>query len=387
MVAINPHRTRLIKLSPQEQRAILTYCPYIESSISYQIANSIDGTIRLPDYEANKLRAIIDEQISRLDNEGEGQKTLCGVFNKLSPNPVMASMAEELAGRDFKDIAELQREVSRINERYNNTPDPEMAGLSPNQVFRLIHLPWDNENFAIRFNKELKIEDVHDSYFFRNTRALLNILIELESEYTATVAGNLSRNVLKALFDRIILRESDRIFFNEYSYSFNESNAYTVSETRAVCEIANFVRKRGRRFLVAKKYRDLLLDENASKLYYLLFATFFRRFNIASRDGFSALYSIQSTIPFSFYVIKRFCNDFCSINDLEQKIFLPAVRKEIINQSKVSWSIKGLFHTRIIEPLISFGLIEVVRSLGRSVFNVESIRKTELFDKFMKFSI
>jgi hypothetical protein len=27
-----------------------------------------------------------------------------------------------------------------------------MAGLTPNQVFRLVNLPWDNENVAIKFN-------------------------------------------------------------------------------------------------------------------------------------------------------------------------------------------------------------------------------------------
>jgi len=342
--------------------------------------------LQLPDYEANKLRAAINEQISRLDNE-EAQKTLGRVFNKLSPNPIIASITEELAGRDFKDIAELQKEVSRINQKYNDSPDPEMAGLSPNQVFRLVHLPWNNENFAIRFNKQIEIEDVQDSYFYSNARTLLNTLIELEGEYTATVAGNLSRKVLRILFDRIILRESDRVFFREYDNSFNESNAYTVYETRIVCQLANLIRKIKRKFIVAKKQRSLLLDENAGKLYYLLFTTFFRRFNIAYRDGFPALYSIQSTICFSFYVIERFCDDFCSINDLEQRIFLPAVRKEIISQSRRDWDLKGLIHTRIIEPLISFGLIEVVRGEKRSVFNVEAIKKTRLFDKFMEFSV
>jgi len=384
MVAINPERIKVIKLSEEEQQAILQYCPYLEPDTSYQIANSTDGVVQLIDYEAYKLRAIIDEEIYRIDNE-KAKKILCKVSNKLCPNPAVASIAEQLVDKDFKSIDELQEEVAKINERYNNTPDPEMAGLSPNQVFRLVNLPWENDNFAIKFNNQLSIDDVYGSYFYKNSMILLNTLIELESENTATVAGNLSRSVLKILFGRIILREVEMLFVDEFNRSFNERNFYTIHETRIICQMANLIRKKGRKFLVTRKYRDLLLNENAGKLYYLLFSTFFKRFNIAYRDGFPPLYSIQSTIPFSFYVIKRFANDFCSVNNLEGKIFLPAIRKEITNQSKVRWGIKGLFHTRIIEPLISFGLIEVIRNSGRSVFNVESIKKTELFDKFMKF--
>jgi hypothetical protein len=386
VVSINPDRVKVIKLSKEEQMAILQHCPHLKPDIAYRIANSIDGIVLLTDYEAYDLRGIVEEQISRIINEKDN-RTLCKVSNKLSPNPVIASITEELMDKDFKDVDELQKEVTKINERHNNTPDPEMAGLSPNQVFRLINLPWENENFAIKFNNQLSIDDVCGSYFYKNSMILLNTLIELESENTATVAGNLSRDVLKMLFGRIILREVEKFFVGEFNRSFNERNFYTIHETRTICQMANLIRKKGRKFLVIRKYRDLLLDENAGNLYYLLFATFFRRFNIAYRDGFPALYSIQSTIPFSFYVIKRFADDLCSINDLEEKIFLPAVGKEITGQSRRSWDITGLIHTRIIEPLIIFGLIEVVRGSGRSAFNVESVRKTELFDKFMKFSL
>ena len=386
MVAINPEAVKVIKLSKEEQLAILRHCPYLEPDISYRIANSADGIIWLVDYEAYKLRAAIDEQISRMGSHKD-TKTLCKASNKLCPNPIIASIAEQLTDKNFKDFDEARREVRKIHERHNDTPDPEMAGLTPNQVFKLVNLPWDNDNFAIKFNKQLSVKDVQHSYFYNNTRTLLYTLMELEGENTATVAGNLARNVLKMMFDKIILRESDKIFIHKWNSSFNESNAYTVSETRIICQMAGLIRKRGRKFIVAKKHRQLLLDENAGGLYHLLFSTFFRIFNIAYRDGFGALYSIQSTIPFSFYVISKFAGDFCGVEELEKRIFLPAVRKEITNQCGKDRAAKGLIHTRIIEPLLSFGLIEVVKGPKSTVFNVEAVRKTGLFDNFLKFSI
>jgi len=387
MVAINPKRAKVIKLSKEEQEVILLHCPSLDYSISCQIANSIDGFIHLLDYEAHRLWIALQDQISQMDSEEQAQKVLCKVSNKLNPSPVIASLSEELSGRDFKNIEELQEEVTRINERYNNRPDPEMAGLSPNEVFRLINLSWDDDNFPIKFNEQLSIDDVQGSYFFQNSRTLLNVLIGLEDESTATATGNLSRKVLEVLFDKILLRESDKPFVTKFDRSFNENNVYTIHETKIICQMANIIRKTGKRFLVTKKYQKLLLDDNAGKLYYHLFSTFFRRFNIAFRDGFGKFYSIQSTIPFSFYVISKFADGFFKIKELEGKIFLPAVGRDIIEQSRKSWDITGLVHTRIIEPLLSFGLIEAVRSSKLLVFNIEAVKKTGLFDKFMKFSV
>jgi len=212
MVAINPKRVKVIKLTKEEQEAILLHCPGLDYSISCQIANSTDGFIHLPDYEAHRLWIALQGRISQIDGEEQAQKILYRITNKLNPNPVIASLSEELSCREFKNIEELQDEVTRINERYNNKSDPETAGLSPNQVSRLINLSWDDDNFPIKFNERLSINDVKGSYFFQNSRTLLNILVGLEDESTATATGNLSRKVLELLFDKILLREADKPF-------------------------------------------------------------------------------------------------------------------------------------------------------------------------------
>ena len=387
MVAINPKREKIIKLSKEEQEAILMHCPSLDYSISSQIANSTDGFIYLPDYEAHRLWIALQNQISHMDSEEQAHKVLCRISNKLNPNPVIASLSEELSGRDFKNIEELQEEVTRINERYNNKPDPEMAGLSPNQVSKIINLSWDDDNFPIKYNKQLSIDDLQGSYFFHNSRTLLNVLMELEDKVTATAAGNLNRKVLELLFDKILLREADKPFVTKFDRSFSEDNVYTIHETKIICRMANIIRKTGKKFIVTEKYKKLLLDDKAGELYYLLFSTFFRRFNMAYRDGFGEFYPIQSTIPFSFYVLSKFADGFFKIKEMEEKIFLPAVRREIIEHGRKPWDITGLLHTRIIEPLLSFGLIEVERVSRLSVFNIDAVKKTELFDRFMRFSV
>lgn len=386
MVSINPDNTKTIKLSKEEQQAVLESCPSVGFEIASRIANSIDGIVQLLDFEAYNLRAVIDKQISQI-NDDRTARILCRISNKLSPNPIIASLGEKLGDKQFNDLDEMNQAAREIQNKHNNTPDPEMAGLTPNQVFRLVNLPWDNQNFAIKFNEKLSLEDAEKSYFFKNVRTLLKVLIELENENTATDAGNLSRKVMKLLFEKIILRESEKGFFQEFNRSFNERNAYTIFETRTICEQAHLIRKRGRKFAVIKKNKPLLLEENAGKLYNLLFRTFFNTFNIGYRDGFPDLYCVQSTIPYSFFVINKMAEDYCSIQALTSKIFLPAVKKAIEKESTIEGAVTGITHTRIIEPLLSFGLIEVVRSSSKQVFNVEAVRKTELFEKFMNFSV
>jgi hypothetical protein len=71
-----------------------------------------------------------------------------------------------------------------INTR-NNQPDPELGGLSPNQVYRLINLPWEESNYLIKFNKNIELSHLKDSPFFNNTTTLLTTLLELKNKDTA----------------------------------------------------------------------------------------------------------------------------------------------------------------------------------------------------------
>ena len=68
-----------------------------------------------------------------------------------------------------------------IQINYNNTPDPDIEGLSPNEIHQLIYTPWDDNDCPLKFNKELKLSDMKDSVFFTNTTTFLKTLIEMET--------------------------------------------------------------------------------------------------------------------------------------------------------------------------------------------------------------
>jgi len=71
--------------------------------------------------------------------------------------------------------------VQQVIDARNKQPDPEMGGLSPNQVYRLINLPWEDSNFPIKFNESIELSQLKDSAFYNNTTTLLTTLLELKN--------------------------------------------------------------------------------------------------------------------------------------------------------------------------------------------------------------
>lgn len=49
---------------------------------------------------------------------------------------------------------QIAREVAAANQR----PDPEMGGLSPDQVFRLLHTEWGAAGEMIQFNDDVALD-------------------------------------------------------------------------------------------------------------------------------------------------------------------------------------------------------------------------------------
>ena len=109
-----------------------------------------------------------------------------------------------------------------------NTDNLPLGGLSPNEVYQLIHTSWEDKDCPLKFNKELKPSDIKHSSFFTNTTILLKTLIEMEKEPTATVKGNLNRKIVRILFDKFVLDQDYKKTTLKYNNLWdNTSGNYT----------------------------------------------------------------------------------------------------------------------------------------------------------------
>ncbi|RKY07746.1 MAG: hypothetical protein DRP56_05220 [Planctomycetota bacterium] len=373
-----------VELTPKEQKMLLKYCQSIDRNIYERIMYAPEGTMNLLIEDCQYLRGCIQLEMEHITIP-KIQNILGRISNKLSTNPVTRSVAEEIEGQNFESMDDLNNHLQGFMMERNTAPDPEMGGLSPEQVTLLIYSRWDREHFPLKFNAELEMSDLKQSSFFQNVRTLLNTLLEMEKEKTATVRGNLNRKLVKTIHDRLILEKRDKEFVSHYKKVLNEEDVFPLHIARIVSGCAGLIHKRKDKFLVKKKYQKLLSDENAGELYTLLFRTYFETFNLSYLDGFPELYSIQHTIPYSLLRLKELCKGDTSLEGLHSKILLPAVQEEVREEIPKLVQADWIIRSRIIRPLEAFGLLNCTYEKSNMPFSqITKCRKTPLFDKFMK---
>lgn len=391
MIQLNSNNMVRVELTPKEQKTVLKYCQSIERDIYDRIMNSSDGVLHLLVEDCHYLKGCVQLEIDRITIP-KIQNILGKVFNKLSPNPVTRSIANEIEGQDFDNIDDLNDHLQGIMTGCNAAPDPEMGGLSPDQVSRLLYSNWDDANFPIKFNKQMTIDNLKNSSFFHNARLLLNLLVQMEKENTATTKGNLTRHVVKTVFDKLIMSESDRNFILSYNKVINELDVKPLHHIRVVCKSTGIIKLQKKKFIVEKKYIELLDDKNAGKLFYLLFFGYFRKFNIGYVDGMPDFNCIQDTIPYSLYRLSKIGKKQVDINKLKKQLFLPAVLNELNDEygssadviDEITWFVE----TRIVKPLELFGLVECsYKEKFKNYMKIDKVKKANLFDKFMKFEV
>lgn len=383
MIQINPDKIRVVELTPKEQKTILKHCHSIDRDMYDRIRTARNGVLHLLEEECHYLRECLYVEVNKTTMP-KVKNILGNLHNKLSLNPVARVFAEEFEGYDFESIEEANEKLQEVMNAKNATPDSTMGGLSPNQVTRLVYFSWDENNFPLKFNTKLTLPELKDSVFFTNARVFLQTLKEQSNENTATAAGNLNRKFVKLVFGKLIISKDYKKDILEYNKVINEKDIFALHIPRVVCQSAGLIHKRKNKFLVPKKHHSLLSDEKAGELYALLFSSYFTKLNIGYMDRLPELASVQHTIAYSIYRLGEIADKYRSVEGLAEEILLPAVLEEVREGTSEYVTIEWILRSRILEPLKKFGLAELKYKHFKGYSEIDSVRKTELFDKFMR---
>ena len=274
-----------------------------------------------------------------------------------------------------------------LKELLDNVPDPSRGSLTPKQLRKLQHANWGEDGCPVRFNTRLSPNELNSSIFFRNTRLFLQKLLDFRNKTTATDRGNLSRAFVKLMFEEMKLDETEKAFIKQYNKVLNETDVFPLHIIKTASELAGLISKRSKKLLVTSRYQHLLSDEKAGELYFLLFRAYFRKFNLAYCDRFPKLENIQGTFDYSLYRISRLCNEYQTLEELFDEIFLPKVREEIRQTRSTIREISWLVEARIMRHLVKFGLLEAVAKEEKYFSRMEKVRKSWLFDKFIGYEL
>jgi hypothetical protein len=288
---------------------------------------------------------------------------------------------------DDRVLTEMNRRIGETVSAHNRRPRAEMAGLSSEQVARLIRDDWSAADPPIRLEPDLPAGAVGGSPLLANARLLLSEAAA-QGRLPATQAGNLTLAVVDSLLDRLQPPELSKKV-RSVCKRIREHDVWTLHEVRVVLELARLLARRKGAFHATARARKLLEERRQGQLYTVLFGTYFREFNLAY-SGFGPEWrGLQATFPFTLYALSRSAHRWRQPAELVHTVVLPAVREELGETPLPDWDSR-LLASRVLTPLCDFGLLEVeetgTQSEGR-VTRQRSYRKTALFDRFIRFDL
>lgn len=235
---------------------------------------------------------------------GKKFKHCClGKENSIAPGQGAAGMSERLRkvleGRQFNSQEEAQAFAARYAQEQNRRPRDEFHGLSPEQMHRILNLPFASPGLV-------HFPEVLDTIPTAPILTLLGLLMDAigEQGLKPTAKGNLPRN---------FCRETALIYWGEQRYQEKtrygginrEEDFADLHITRLVAELAGLIRKYKGRFILSRDCRRLLAGDGMATIYPKLFRAYAEQFSWAYRDGYPELRLIQSAFLFTLYLLMR----------------------------------------------------------------------------------
>jgi hypothetical protein len=205
-----------------------------------------------------------------------------------------------MEGMPFGSLTEAQAFVERRMQQRNQRPLDEFHGLSPEQMYRLLHFPFAAPELVI-------FPDVLDTNPTAPIVTLFGMLAEAigEKGLKPTTKGNLPRKTCRdaalAYWGEALYRENTR--FGGINREEDFPDLHTV---RLVAELAGLIRKYKGKFILSRNCCALLAGDGLAALYPLLFRTYAEQFNWSYRDRYPELRFIQTAFLFTLYLLKRY---------------------------------------------------------------------------------
>ncbi|MFO7651155.1 MAG: hypothetical protein R6X13_07465 [bacterium] len=255
---------------------------------------------------------------------------------------------------------------------------------------RLLRSDWESGDSTIRLAADITPEEVESTLLLDQTRKYLGFVAECGG-VELTPNDWLKLAVVKQMVERLDWAQRELEPMRPFVKRVTERNVRPLGAMRSVCEVAGLVRYRRDVMYVPRRVLPLLVREQGGTLYRRLFLALFRQGNL------SELYAPQEQTPLFdqsmavvLWRLGTVARDWIAVNRLSDEVLLESVYQEAVRAAGLPEVADSLLWHRAIEPLVWFGLLECdVESSGRFWFELRSkarVRKTPLFDRFIKFA-
>lgn len=297
-----------------------------------------------------------------------------------------AEIRQAMEGREFDSFEELQTFVCDLNGQHNRRPIDDFHGLSPDQMYRLMHFPFDSPDL-VEFPPRLGTTPSAPIL------SLFQVLTEAVGErgLKPTAAGNLPRKLVQEAALTYATDELQRELMRFRSIR-SEDDFPDLNVTRLVAGLAGLIRKYRGRFVLSRDCRSIMAERGLAGIYPRLLQTYAWRFNWGYRDGYPDLYLIQDSFLFTLYLLGRHGEDWRS-NTFYEDAFLrafPLVLDEVPPEhySTPEDTVRRCYSWRCLEQSAAFlGLVEIRQEPGRMLDPIFELRKLPLLDEAVIFKI
>lgn len=299
-------------------------------------------------------------------------------------SPVNQGLKDMLESQEFASKEDMDKAVQDYQDTYNNTPQDELCGFSPNQTSQMLNSQMDMPDCALKLNHDLTLKDLAAIPFFQNARTFLRLMEEAEEVKATKKLGNLNRKFVEQLLEASIIDNQEWEMMHRHNKVINEEDYLEGHIIRLVYEIAGLIKKRKDVFSITKKGSQYRTDRYACALFTSIFQAHFCKLNLGYMDGYPDFPGIQQTLTFSLAAIKQKPDKWMKFADFTKDVLLTAVTDNILYQNP-SEDMARLCDTRILRHLKRFGLLEAEFHAEHKYWSdPERYRKTPLFDKFIR---
>jgi Domain of unknown function (DUF1841) len=298
---------------------------------------------------------------------------------------IFDDMRTALNDQDFKSIDEAQTFLDDLTAEKNAEPIPEFLGLSPEQMYRVLHRPFTGTTDILTLNRNLLKEDFLDIPVVKETIYFLKRLSELQP-LKATAKGNLPQAFAREMHDKFPEHPN-------FHYPIrSEEQDSKLSALRHLLDMAGWVKKGNQRFSLTQKGQMVVQNGFSIDDFFHLFETYTIKFNWASRDLYLNLEIIQESFLFSCYLLYQKTKTYIQMNELTACFIqaFPAVLNKVerIPFMEPEEEVRGAFYLRFIERFCEyFGLVTIQREKGKSLGFKHAIKITPLFGKMFDWKL
>lgn len=289
------------------------------------------------------------------------------------------ALEQKIGDRVFQSEEELQEFMNQHMISANSAPKNDFLGLSSSQMFSVLNKRFFDTTALIELNKGVSRDLLAVAPVLKQCRFLLQSLSESEKGMKATQRGNFPRTLTQDFYAAFI--KEHRILKDT---PMKEDDVPELQELRFFLTKTGLMKKLHGRFILTKKGKTSLNDDNPFEQYKSLFEFFGVTFNWLYGTRYpDAIEFIQNSLVFCLFILKHKAGDFIN-GDMLAEVYKEAFPEFVNDMSSierfdvVSSAFCYLFLDKFAWPL---GLVE--RKGEKRTFSTreDEYRRTELFNE------